>query len=156
MHEPARFILGVLLVVVLVTVAASLAGWALAPARRTARGLQRRLGARPDAMAISPEQACGVGVSAHKQAVAILRFAGDPGLVYPLSAVRGVELILDGEVKARAFRGEGRRPLDRITPGETGRVTLRLSIDDPAEPEFEVDLCDPPTRRAPATTRSPP
>lgn len=140
MGHAARFVLGVLLIAVAVTVAAALAGWWLAPARRTARALGRLIGARPDAVAISPEQSRGLAVSAARQSVGLVRFAGDPGRLHPFAAVRGVELMLDGEVRARAFRGEGRRPLDRIDPGDGGRVTLRLVLDDLADPTFEIDL----------------
>jgi len=59
---------------------------------------------RAEFMGVGP-----TGVQIALPGITVLRFAGDPGLLYPLSAVRGVELILDGEVKARAFRGEGQR-----------------------------------------------
>ena len=149
MGGAARFILSVLLIAVVVTVAASITGWWLAPARRTARALARLLGVRPDAVAISPEQSRGLGISARRGAVGLVRFAGDPGSLQPFAVMRGVELMLDGEVRARAFRGEGRRPLDRIDPGDGGRVTLRLAMADLADPTFEIDLWRPADRPRP-------
>jgi hypothetical protein len=144
-----RVLLALALAAVLVTAAASVAGWWLQPARRTARALARRLGVRPDAVAVSAERAMGLAISADRAALALVRFPGDPGLLHPLQALRGVELILDGEVRARAFRGEGRRPLDRISTPEGGRVTLRVVVDDPADPAFEVDLWRPGDRPRP-------
>ena len=144
-----RFVLGLLLVATAVTVIASISGWWLSPRRRTARAVRRRLGGRADAVAVSPESARGVGISAEKASVAVVRFAGDPGRIYSLAAVFGVELMLDGEVKARAFRGEGRRALDRIDPSVEGRVTLRLILEDAADPAFEIDLWRPQDRPRP-------
>ena len=149
MGGAARFVLSLLLIAVAVTVAASIAGWWLAPARRTARALVRLLRARPDAVAISPERSKGLAISAMRGAVGMVRFAGDPGRLQPFATIRGVELMLDGEVRARAFRGEGRRPLDRIDPAENGRVTLRLALDDLSDPTFEVDLWRPADRPRP-------
>jgi hypothetical protein len=51
----------------------------------------------------------------------------------------GAELIVDGEVAARAVRDEPRRALDRIS-NEARRVTLRLIFDDAVHPDFELDL----------------
>lgn len=149
MGHAARFVLGVLLIAVAVTAAAAVAGWWLAPQRRTERALARILGARPDGAAVSPERSNGLAVSAARGAIALVRFAGDPGLLHPLGALRGAELMLDGEVRARVFRGEGRRPLDRIDPAAGGRVTLRVILDDPADPAFEVDLWRPADRPRP-------
>ena len=98
---------------------------------------------KPDAAAVSPERGDGLAISAAAGAVAVVRFAGDPGHLRPLPTLQGAELILDGEVKARVFRGEPRRPLDRILHPEGGRVTLRAIFQDPADPAFQVDLWRP-------------
>ncbi len=143
MGETVRIVLALLLAAVLTTIGASVAGWWLEPRRRVLRALSRCLGARADAAAVSPERLQGIGVLAASQAVAVIRFPGDPGLLRPLTTVQGAELILDGEVKARTFRGEARRPLDRILAPEGGRVTLRVIFDDLADPAFQLDLFRP-------------
>ena len=60
-------------------------------------------------------------------------------LTYPLEALVGAEVDIDGEVAARVMRGEPRRLLDR--PGAAQReVRLRLIFDDPRHPDFELAL----------------
>jgi hypothetical protein len=60
-------------------------------------------------------------------------------LTYPLEALMGAEVDIDGEVAARVMRGEPRRLLDR--PGGAQReVRLRLIFDDPRHPDFELTL----------------
>jgi len=54
-------------------------------------------------------------------------------------------------VAARMFRGEGRRPLDHVTP-QVSAVVLRLVFDDMRDPEFELELLKP----ADLTVRRPP
>jgi hypothetical protein len=51
----------------------------------------------------------------------------------------GAELIIDGQVVARAYRDEPRRALDQMVE-QASRVTLRLIFDDPRHPDFELDL----------------
>jgi len=68
-----------------------------------------------------------------------MRHGGASALLYPMRLLIGAELIVDGEVAARAVRDEPRRALDRIA-GEARRVTLRLIFDDAAHPDFELDL----------------
>jgi hypothetical protein len=53
--------------------------------------------------------------------------------------VLGAELDLDGEVAARAMRGEPRRMLDRAGNAVT-EVRLRLLFDEPRYPDFELVL----------------
>jgi hypothetical protein len=50
----------------------------------------------------------------------------------------GAEVIVDGVVVGRAHRGETRRALDAFEAAE--RVALRLVFDDPAAPDFVLDL----------------
>ena len=50
-----------------------------------------------------------------------------------------LELIIDGQVMARAYRDEVRRPLDRVS-AQASRVTLRLIFDDPRHADFDIDL----------------
>jgi hypothetical protein len=60
-------------------------------------------------------------------------------MVYPLEELLGAELDLDGEVAARAMRGEPRRMLDRSSGAER-EVRLRLLFDEPLHPDFELVL----------------
>src|SRR5262249_30864294 len=65
--------------------------------------------------------------------------AGGWHFIYPLEELLGAELDLDGEVAARAMRGEPRRMLER--PGGTvTEVRLRLLFDEPRHPDFELLL----------------
>jgi len=64
---------------------------------------------------------------------------GAQALLYPLTALVGAELIVDGAVAARVYRGEPRKVLDQIAGGAR-QVTLRLVFDNPRDPEFEIDL----------------
>ena len=88
-------------------------------------------------MAPARGQGAALGLDARK--IAILRGFNDGGLVFELDELVGVELIFDGQVAARAFRGEDRRALDHIDP-DVGRVMLRLVFDDLRDPEFELEL----------------
>ena len=152
MGELARFILSVLLLGVVVTAGASFAGWWLAAGRRTERALRKRLGGRADALAVAPEAGRGVAVRAELDRLAVVRFRGDPGLLYSLAELRGAELLVDGEVKARVARGESRRPLDRVDAGAGSHIALRVILDDPADPAFELDLWRPDHRVRPGWT----
>jgi hypothetical protein len=60
-------------------------------------------------------------------------------LVYRIDELTGAELIVDGEVAARVHRGEERRALDLLMGGEK-QVRLRLVFNDPAHPDFDLDL----------------
>jgi hypothetical protein len=60
-------------------------------------------------------------------------------LDYRVEELTGVELIVDRQVAARAFRGEARRPLDRI-PDAIDDASLRLIFDDAQYPDFEIRL----------------
>ena len=72
----------------------------------------------------------------------VVRRAGDPGLVFGFEEVIGIELIFDGEVRARAFRGEPRRPLDIVRPSAS-QISVRLVFDDVRYPDFELELIRP-------------
>ena len=122
-----------------VTALAGAAAYWLEPMRRIERALRRALEGKPDAFLASPVRGQGAGVLFDTRRLAILRDFSDGGLLFELAELVGAELIFDGQVAARAMRGEPGRLLDRIDP-EVSRVTVRLVFDDVREPEFELDL----------------
>lgn len=139
MEQAVRVFLLVLIGGAVMTGCAGAAVWWLEPSRRVGRLLTRALGGFTDAMVIGPALGQGAALRLDEAKLAIIRGFGDPGLVFELHELVGAELILDGQVVARAFRGEGRRPLDRIDP-EVAKVMLRLVFDDVRDPEFELML----------------
>jgi len=146
MDQAVRVLLLLLIGGAAMTACAAAAVWWLDPSRRIARALQRALDGPADSIIASPARGQGAALRLETEKIALVRGPGDPGLVFELSELVGAELILDGEVRARAFRGEPRRPLDRIDP-EVGWVMLRLVFDDVRDPEFELEVwnaADPP------------
>jgi hypothetical protein len=138
--EQALRILGLLIVGGVAVMAFSAAAvWWFAPQRRIRRRLSKLLGVHPTIVAAAPARGAGAGLDADDGRIATLTGHNDYGLVYELDELVGAELIFDGVVCARTFKGEGRRPLDHIAPNAQ-RVTLRLIFDDLREPEFELEL----------------
>jgi hypothetical protein len=128
------------------TALAATAVWWLEPSRRIARTLEKALGGSMDAVLAAPARGQGAALRLDAAKIAIVRDFNDAGLLFELNELIGAELIFDGAVCARAFRGEGRRALDRIDP-EVSKVMLRLVFDDVRDPEFELELwaaSDPP------------
>ena len=128
------------------TALAAAAVWWLDPARRIARLLEKALGGSVDAVLAAPARGQGAALKLDTAKIAIVRDFTDAGLIFELNELIGAELIFDGQVCARAFRGEGRKALDRIDP-DVSRVMLRLVFDDVRDPEFELELwtaADPP------------
>ena len=123
MGDWLRLILLILLGGAGVTLAAWLAMYFMAEERRLARAFRLGLGGPPDAALI----ARGSGT-------------------YPLEELLGAELDLDGEVAARALRGEPRRLLDRQSGAER-EVRLRFLFDDARHPDFELVLWPPQSPR---------
>lgn len=128
------------------TALAGAAVYWMEPQRRIARRLRRMLENHFDAVIASPVRGQGAALRLDQSRMAIVRDETDHGLVFDLHELAGAELIFDGQVAARAFRGEQRRPLDRIDP-EVSRVILRLVFDDVRDPDFDLQLwsaADPP------------
>jgi hypothetical protein len=125
-----------------VLAALAVGAWWFEPGHQVARLLRQGLAGEPDVLATAPARGQGAALAIDEQKLAVVRGPGDPGLVYDLDELIGAELIFDGAVAARAFRGEGRRPLDQISP-DVSRVTLRFVFDDPHDPEFEFELYQP-------------
>jgi len=113
-------------------------GW-LAEHRRLARAFHAGLEMRPDASLIAHGSGRGVAVSLFTGEIVTVWDRGGWRLVYPLEALLGAELELDGEVAARVMRGEPRRRLERSN-GAQGDVRLRFLFDDPRHPDFELAL----------------
>jgi hypothetical protein len=139
MDQAVRVIVLLLLGGVAMTGLAAAAVWWFEPSRRIARNLAKALGGAMDTMMIAPARGQGAAMRHDAGQIAVVRGFGDAGLVFELGELIGAELIFDGQVCARAFRGEARRALDNIDP-EVERVMLRLVFDDVRDPEFELEL----------------
>ncbi|MBL8771854.1 MAG: hypothetical protein JNK30_10775 [Phenylobacterium sp.] len=107
--------------------------------RRIRRTLTEGLGAPPQPMLIARGRGAGVGFNLAAGLVAAAWDRGGWRLTYRLQELMGVELIVDRQVAARAFRGEPRRALDQLAEPQAG-VRLRFVFDDPQHPDFELDL----------------
>ncbi len=79
----------------------------------------------------------GIALRVAPPGIAVLRGSGDRGLTFGFEELLGVELTINGEVRARAFRGEPRRPLD-VTRVRLDHLALRLVFDDLRHPDFEL------------------
>jgi len=113
--------------------------WWLAEPRRIQRALTRVLGGPPEAVLVGHGQGRGAGFSFRTGSLAVAWDGGAWCLVYRLDELIGAEVIVDGAIMARAFRGEARRPLDRI-PDAIDDASLRLIFDDAQYPDFEIRL----------------
>lgn len=113
--------------------------WFLDEGRRIQRTLTQGLGAIPQPMLVARGRGVGIGFDLTKNLVVVTWDKGGWRLTYRLDELMGVELIVDRQVAARAFRGEPRRALDQLADPEA-RVRLRFVFDDPAHPDFEMDL----------------
>jgi hypothetical protein len=138
-----RDVLQLLLLVALagagVTLAGGLALWLWDETRRTRRALSRVLGAEVEIMIMARGRGRGAGVSFATGLCAVAWDADAWCLVYDIDELMGAELIIDGQVVGRAFRGEPRRALEQLVT-DASRVTLRLVFDDPHHPDFDLDL----------------
>ncbi|HEX7760578.1 MAG TPA: hypothetical protein VF459_13810, partial [Caulobacteraceae bacterium] len=121
------------------TALAALFAWYAEEQRRLGRAFRRVLGMTPDAELIAHGRGRGAAFSLPADAMAVAWDAGAWCLVYRLDELVGAELAIDGQVAARAFRGEQRRPLDH-RPRDAQSVSLRLIFDDPQHPDFELAL----------------
>lgn len=130
-----------------VTLAAWWAAFFMAEERRLARAFRQGLGGgQPDAALISHGAGRGVALSLAAQRIVTAWDAGGWRLAYPLDALLGAELDLDGEVAALALRGEPGRRLERQSGAER-EVRLRFLFDDARHPDFELVLWPPQSSR---------
>lgn len=142
MSELARILLLLAIAGSAVTFMGSAAIWFMDEERRIRRALRHVLKGEVEAMIVAHGRGRGAGFSL---AVGQMVVAWDSGawcLIYRLDELMGAELLLDGEVIGRVFRGEPRRALDHLAP-QANRVTLRLIFDDPRHADFELDLWAP-------------
>ena len=139
MSELARLIILVVLAGGGLTALGGGAIWWMEENRRIHRALKRVLGANPEGMLLAAGTGRGTAFSFAANQMAVTWDAGAWCLVYSLDELVGAELIADGEVLGRVHRGEGRRALDRA-PREAHEITLRILFDDPAHPDFQLDL----------------
>ncbi|MDO8902777.1 MAG: hypothetical protein Q7V15_15640 [Phenylobacterium sp.] len=140
MDETARLLLWLALAGTAVTFAGSAAIWFMDEDRRIRRAFRNVLKVPADALLSANGR--GVGFSFSRSLAVVAWDQGAWCLVYRIEELVGAELLVDGEVRARAYRGEGRRPLERTTPG-TGQVALRMIFDDARYPDFELTLWAP-------------
>jgi len=113
--------------------------WFLDESRRIRRTLTEGLGATPQPMLIARGRGTGIGFDLSTGRVCVAWDRGGWRLDYRLDELVGVELIVDRQVAARAFRGEPRRPLDQLADAAE-LVRLRFVFDDPGHPDFRLDL----------------
>lgn len=142
MDEVARLILLLALAGGALTVLGGAFVWFLDEGRRIRRSLKKMLGCAPHALLIARGRGKGIGFDFGANTIAVTWDGGGWCLLYRLEELLGAELIVDGQVLARAHRGEARRPLDQLT-GADELVRLRFVFDDPAYPDFDLDLWRP-------------
>jgi hypothetical protein len=139
MSELARLLLFVAIAGSAVTFLGSLAIWYGDEDRRIRRALRHVLKADPEGLILARGRGRGAGFSFSTNLLAVAWDRGAWCLIYRLDELMGAELLVDGQVLGRVFRGEGRRAIDRVSP-QAETVTLRLIFDDPRHPDFALEL----------------
>lgn len=139
MDEFARLLVMIALAGVGLTLLGGAAVWWSEESRQIRRGLKHVLGGKPEAMLTARGRGRGAGFNFATGRLAVAWDAGAWCLVYRLDEVVGAELIIDGQVAGRVYRGEARRAVD-LFGGAEKLVRLRLIFDDPAHPDFDMDL----------------
>lgn len=134
-----RLILTLALAGSALTFAGSAAAWWFDEERRLRRLIVGALGGEPDGAIVTRGRNAAAGFRLASGQIVVMRAGGADAVLYPLRAFVGAELIIDGQVAARAVRDEPRRALDQVA-GAASRVTLRLVFDDPSRPDFDLDL----------------
>ena len=131
----------VLIVVAAVALAAlgGVIGWYNEEGRRIRRGLRTVLKGETHALIIAHGSGRGAGFNFTSNTMAVAWDVGAWCLIYRIEELIGVELIVDGQVAGRAFRGETRRAVDTLGGAEK-QGSLRLVFDDPQHADFILDL----------------
>ena len=142
MSELARLLLFVAIAGSAVTFLGSLAIWYGDEDRRIRRALRNVLKSEPEGVVVARGRGRGAGFSFSTNLLAVAWDRGGWCLIYRLEELVGAELLVDGQVMGRVFRGEGRRAIDHVAP-QAQTVTLRLIFDDPRNPDFALDLWAP-------------
>jgi hypothetical protein len=139
MGDLARLIVLLVAAGVTVTVAGGWMAWWMAEERRLTRLVRRALGGEADAAIVARGRGCAAGFRVEADQFVVMSGGGAKALLYRLDALDGAELIIDHAVAGRVFRGESRRPVDRIETAPQS-VSLRLIFNDPKNPDFDLDL----------------
>jgi len=142
MSELARLLLFVAIAGSAVTFLGSLAIWYGDEDRRLRRALRHVLKSDPEGFVAARGRGRGAGFSFSTNLLAVAWDRGAWCLIYRLDELMGAELLVDGQVMGRVFRGEGRRAIDHVAP-QAQSVTLRLIFDDPRHPDFALELWAP-------------
>ncbi len=142
MDEVARLLTLLALLGGALTLLGGVCVWRLDETRRIRRTLIQALGGAPQPLLVARGHGVGIGFDLSRNLVVVTWDRGGWRLTYRLDELMGVELIVDRQVVARAFRGEPRRALDQLADAEE-RVRLRFVFDDPEHPDFEIDLWEP-------------
>ncbi|AZS21013.1 MULTISPECIES: hypothetical protein [unclassified Caulobacter] len=142
MSELARLLLFVAIAGSAVTFLGSLAIWYGDEDRRIRRALRNVLRSEPEGIVFARGRGRGAGFSFSTNLLAVAWDRGAWCLLYRLEELVGAELLVDGQVMGRVFRGEGRRAIDHVAP-QAQTVTLRLIFDDPRHPDFALELWAP-------------
>ena len=142
MDEAARLLTLLALVGGALTLAGTGVLWFLDETRRIRRTLTKALGGPPEPGLVVRGRGVGIGFDLPSNRVVVTWDRGAWRLDYSLDELMGVDLIVDRQVAARTFRGETRRPLDHLAEPTEG-VRLRFVFDDPAHPDFSLDLWQP-------------
>ena len=142
MDEAARLLVLLALGGGAFALAGAVFAWFLDETRRIRRTLTQALGAEPQPLLIARGRGAGIGFDLPSGQVCVAWDKGGWRMTYRLDELRGLELIVDRRVAARAFRAEPRRPLDELSDPEE-LVRLRFVFDDAQHPDFTLDLWRP-------------
>jgi hypothetical protein len=123
-------------------------GWYNEEGRRIRRGLRHVLKGETHALIIAYGRGRGAGFNFTSNSMAVAWDTGEWCLIYRIDELIGVELVIDGQVAGRAFRGEQRRPVD-VLGGAEQLVSLRLVFDDPQHADFILELWNAAAKRRP-------
>ncbi len=140
MSELARLLLFVAIAGSAVTFLGSAAIWFMDEDRRIRRALRHVLRGEPEVLILARGRGRGAGFSFATGLAAVAWDSGAWCLIYRIDELMGAELLVDGQVVGRVFRGENRRAVDQVAPQSVHTVTLRLVFDDPRHPDFDLDL----------------
>lgn len=143
MSELARLLLFVAIAGSAVTFLGSAAIWFMDDDRRIRRALRHVLKGEPEVLILAHGRGRGAGFSFATGLAAVAWDSGTWCLIYRIDELMGAELLVDGQVVGRVFRGETRRAVDQVAPQSVHVVTLRLVFDDPRYPDFDLDLWTP-------------
>jgi hypothetical protein len=139
MSQLGPFLLLIGIAAVALAALGGVVGWYNEEGRRIRRGLRKVLKGETHALIVAHGRGRGAGFNFANNRMAVTWDTGEWCLVYRMEELLGVELIVDGQVAGRAFRGEGRRPLD-VLGGAEQQVSLRLVFDDPQHADFILEL----------------